>query len=308
MKLVFLGASGFAVPSLKALASSSHELVAVVVPPAAPAGRGRRPRRTPVEDAARAAGLTVLDPTAPNDPAFVAALAELRPDLGVLVAFGCILRPDLLAAPARGFLNLHPSLLPRWRGAAPIPRALMAGDTRTGVTVIRLNERVDAGDILAQEPVPIGPDETAGELSDRLAAAGANLLLTTFDRLARQELPGATQDPALVTPAPKLRPPDRVLDWTRPATELHNRVRALSPEPGAVAGFRDRRLLVLRSHPSPADGSAPPGSILADRPGFVAATGNGTLEILELRPEGGRRQSGRDFRNGARLSPGERLT
>ncbi|MFO7675002.1 MAG: methionyl-tRNA formyltransferase [bacterium] len=308
MRLVFLGAAGFAVPSLEALARSAHEVAAVVVPPPAPSGRGRRLAPTPVEAAARERGLPVLSPADPNDPGFVARLAGLGPELGALVAFGRVLRPSLLAVPARGFVNLHPSLLPRWRGAAPIQRALMAGDTITGLSVIRMNERVDAGDVLAIAEEPVGPDETAGELSDRLAAAGAALLLATVDRLATGDVPGLPQDSALATPAPKVGPADRALDWCRPACELHDRVRALSPEPGATAGFRDRRLLVFRSCPAGPQPTAQPGEILLARPGLVAQTGAGALELLEVQPEGGRRQPGLDFRNGARLSPGERLT
>ncbi|HDR00044.1 MAG TPA: methionyl-tRNA formyltransferase, partial [candidate division WOR-3 bacterium] len=252
----------------------------------------------------------VLDPPDCNDPAFVARLAELKPELGVLVAHGSILRPPLLAVPARGFINLHPSLLPCWRGAAPIQRALMAGADETGVTIIRMNERVDAGDILAREAHPVGPEETFGELAARLAEAGARLLLDTIDRLTREEVAGLPQNPSRACPAPRIRTEDRRLDWSRPARQLHDHVRALSPHPGAVAGFRGRRLLILRSRivpDAPAD-DTPAGTFLLDRPGLAVRTGDGALELIELRPEGGRLQPGRDFRNGARLVPGERLT
>jgi methionyl-tRNA formyltransferase len=309
MRLIFLGASNFAVRALETLTASDHEVMAVVVPPAAPAGRGRQLRATPVEVAARAAGLPVLDPPDPNHPDFVGTLGALAPEVGVLVAFGSILRRALIELPPRGFVNIHPSLLPRWRGAAPIQRALMAGDTATGVSIIRMNEQIDAGAIIARDELAIGPDETAGEVSDRLAEAGAKLLLGVLDRLARGDLPATPQDPGLATPAPKIRLHDRTLDWRRPALELHNRIRALSPEPGATTVFRGRRLLVLRSRVTVAPGRADPaGTILLDQPGLVAQTGAGALELIEVQPEGRHRQSGRDFRNGARLVPGERLT
>ncbi len=279
----------------------------MVTQPNRPRGRGRRLEPGPIWSAAEAAGLRLLAPPDPNNTRFVAELSQLRPDLGVLTAYGRILGPALLKLPARGFINLHPSLLPAYRGAAPIQRALMAGCTTTGVTVIRMTEEVDAGDILNQEPVTVGPDETAGELSLRLANVGARLVTKTIGELLEGTAQARPQTQCCATHAPKVTDSERYLQWKRPASELHNLVRALSPKPCACTFFRSRRVLVLRSGLAQGTTTAQPGTILLDRPGLEVATGFGILSLLEVRPEAGKTQAGASFRNGLRPVPGERF-
>jgi methionyl-tRNA formyltransferase len=307
VRVAFFGTSEFAVPALRALAGSAHEVGLVVAAPAQPSGRGRKLVPSPVENEARALGLAALSPEDPNDPAFVAELKSRSPDAAVLAAYGYILKPPLLAAPALGFLNIHPSLLPEYRGAAPIQRAILAGEQETGVTVIVLSEQVDAGDILEQEPLPVGPDETAGELSRRLADAGARLVLETLTRFGKGTATRTPQDPKLATRAPKITKSERSIDWRDSAQGIHNRIRALSPEPGAVTSFRQRRIVLLRSriHSTPDGGE--PGQLLVRHPGLVVATGSGAVEVIELKPEGKRAQTGQDFRNGHRPVAGERF-
>ena len=306
MRLIFLGTSGFATRFLHMLAGSEHDLVGVVCPAPRPAGRGRKLLPCPVETAARELGIEPLTPPDPNSPGFVEMVKALDPDLGVLVAYGRILRAPLLQTPGRGFINVHPSLLPRYRGAAPIQRALLAGETTTGLTVIAMNERVDAGDILHQAETQIDPDETAGELGSRLAETGTRALADVLAAIAANTATPRPQAGA-ASKAPKLGPDECLLDWARPARELHNRVRALAPEPGAYTTFRDRRLLVYRSMVIPATEAAQPGTLLTASRSLHIATGDGTLELIEVKPEGGRRQPGSAFRNGARPVPGERL-
>ncbi len=307
MRVAFFGTSEFAVPALRALAESGHQVGPVVTAPARPSGRGRKLVPSPVEEEARARGLAVLAPEDPNDDAFLEDLAAHRPDVAALAAYGCILRSPLLHLPPRGFLNIHPSLLPRYRGAAPIQRAVLAGEPETGVTVIVLSDQVDAGDIVNQLAMTIGPDETTGELSHRLAEIGAGLLLEALARLEKGTGDRTPQDPELATRAPKIGKSERNVDWRETAPRIHNRIRALSPEPGAVTSFRERRIVLLRSrlHDTPERGE--PGLLLLQHQGLLVATGGGAIEIAELKPEGSRVQSGADFRNGHRPVPGERL-
>ena len=307
MRVVFFGTSEFAVPALRSLAKSAHEVGPVVAAPAQPSGRGRKLVPSPVEQEARALGLAVLTPEDANDPAFVAGLKSQSPDAAVLAAYGCILKPALLAVPALGFLNIHPSLLPKYRGAAPIQRAILAGERETGVTVIVLSEQVDAGDVVEQEATPVGPDETAGELSQRLADAGARLVLDALTRFGEGKTSRTPQDPDLATRAPKITKLERNIDWRDSAQGVHNRIRALSPEPGAVTSFRQRRIVLLRSRVHATTDGGEPGQLLVRHSGLVVATGSGAVEIVELKPEGKRAQTGSDFRNGHRLVAGERF-
>ena len=307
MRVAFFGTSEFAVPALRALVERGHLVGPVVTAPAKPSGRGRKLVPGPVEQEARTLGLSVLAPEDPNETAFLAELASLQPDVAVLAAYGCILKTTLLRLPPRGFLNIHPSLLPRYRGAAPIQRAMLAGEQETGVTVIVLSEQVDAGDIIKQVAMTIGPDETAGELSQRLAATGARLVLEALSRLEKDTGSRTPQDPGLATRAPKLAKSERKIDWRETAPRIHNRIRALSPEPGAVTSFRERRLVLLRSRVRETPERDEPGEILVRYPGLLVATGAGAIEIAELKPEGSRVQTGQDFRNGHRPVAGERL-
>lgn len=305
MRIVFFGTSDFATPTLRRLAADGHELQAVVTQPARPRGRGRKLSPGPVEQAARALGIAVMTPAEPNAPEFVARFAALKPELGVLAAYGRILSQALLDVPGHGFVNLHPSLLPAYRGAAPIQRALIDGRTETGITVIRMKREVDAGDILKQQSFAIDPDETAGELSCRLAAAGAELVSLAIREPGR--LRPVEQDPSKATGAPKITDEERLVDWRRPAAELHNLIRGLSPEPAAYTFFRSKHVQLLRSaltrYPSPAE----PGTILTVHPGLLVATGSAALELRTVKPESGPAQSGRSFRNGHRPAPGEKF-
>ena len=307
MRVAFFGTSEFAVPALRALVDSSHALGPVVTAPARPSGRGRKLVPSPVEREARLRGLTVLAPEDPNDPGFIAELASLAPDVALLAAYGYILSPGLLTVPQRGFLNVHPSLLPRFRGAAPIQRAILAGESNTGVTVIGLSEEVDAGDIIMQAPADIGSEETAGELSQRLAELGSRLAMEALTQIADGTASRTPQDPNLATKAGKIAKAERNVDWRESAPEVHNRIRALSPEPGAVTSFRQRRLVLLRSRIRPAAEGDQPGLLLVAHAGLVVAAGSGAVEITQLKPEGSRVQTGRDFRNGNRLAAGERF-
>jgi methionyl-tRNA formyltransferase len=307
LRVAFFGTSEFAVPALRTLAESAHMVGPVVAAPAQPSGRGRKLVPSPVEQKARALGLAVLTPKDPNDSTFVDGLKSLSPDVAVLAAYGFILKPRLLTVPALGFLNIHPSLLPRYRGAAPIQRALLAGELKTGVSIIVLSEQVDAGDIVGQETVSVGLDETAGELSARLADAGARLVLDALEQTGTGKINGIPQEPKLATPAPKIAKIERNIDWRDSARGIHNRIRALSPEPGAVANFRQKRVVLLRSRVHSTVDGGEPGQLLIRHAGLVVATGSGALEIVELKPEGKRAQTGSDFRNGHRLAAGERF-
>ncbi len=307
MRLAFFGTSEFAIPALRALAGSEHEVGLVVAAPAQPSGRGRKLVPSPVEKEARALGLAVLTPKDPNDPAFVAELKSRRSDVAVLAAYGYILKPPVLAAPSLGFLNIHPSLLPKYRGAAPIQRAILAGEEETGVTIIALSEQVDAGDIIEQESVQVGQDETAGELSQRLADTGARLVLGALTRLGAGTAIRTQQDPKLATRAPKIAKSERSIDWRDSAQGIHNRIRALSPEPGAVTTFRQSRVVLLRSRVHSISDKGEPGQLLVEHAGLVVAAGSGAVEVIELKPEGKRTQTGQDFRNGHRPVAGERF-
>jgi methionyl-tRNA formyltransferase len=305
VRVSFFGTSEFALPALQALVASGHDVRPTVTAPPKPSGRGHRLLPSPVETCARELGLQVLAPDNPNAPEFVSLLKSERPDISVLVAYGYILRQPLLDVPRLGFLNVHPSLLPAYRGAAPIQRALMDGVKRTGVSVIAMARTVDAGDVVARVGSDVGPDETAGELSARLAVVGARLLLDSIEHATDDSLVRIAQDPALVTKAPKIRKLDRIIDWSRPAEQIHNSIRGLSPDPGAVTRYRGRQLVLLRTRLT--DGTAGPGQLVIDD-GLKVGTGSGLIELLELRPEGGRTQTGKAFANGHRPGPGERFT
>jgi len=307
VRVAYFGTSRFAVPALEKLASSRHDLVAAVCPPPAPQGRGRKLVPCPVESRSRELGVAVLAPSDPNDSGFLQELRNLSPDIGVLAAYGYILHSALLGLPPGGFINIHPSLLPRYRGAAPVLRCLLDGADRTGVCVIRMSRQVDAGPVLASAEVAVDPDENRGELEARLAETGAQLASDVLDRLEAGTAEVRPQDSAHATTAPKLRPEERRLNWKEPARAVHNRVRALAPEPGAWTELRSRRLLVLRSRIVDEPSTAGPGELQLDLPGLAAGTGEGLLELVEVKPESGRVQSGRDLRNGLRLESDEKL-
>ena len=309
MRLVFMGTPGFAVATLRRLASSEHQVVAVVTNPDRPKGRGRRTAPPPVKEAAQELGLPLLQPESVTAPGFAEELAGLHADLFVVVAFS-ILPPELLAVPRLGSVNLHPSLLPRYRGAAPIIWAVINGDTETGITTFLLNPRVDAGDILLQRPVPIDADETAGELESRLSQMGAQVMLDTVSGLADGSAVSRRQPRGRTTRAPKLAKEDARLDWAQSAASLRNRIRGTNPVPGAFTEWRGGVLKVHRAAcvaASPADDL--PGTVLAADPqqGLVVAASDGALRLTQVQPQGKRPMADTDLLRGHGITPGERL-
>jgi methionyl-tRNA formyltransferase len=290
MKIVFMGTPQFAVPALEALADS-HEVAAVYTQPPRPAGRGQAPRPSPVQAAAAARGLPVLTPASLRDGGAIAALRDHGAEVAVVAAYGLILPQAALDAPRRGCLNIHASLLPRWRGAAPIHRAVIAGDPVTGVTIMRMDAGLDTGPMLLAEATPIGPAETTGELHDRLAAIGARLVLQALGRL--DDLHPVPQPAEGATYAAKIGKAEARVDWTRPAREVDRLIRGLSPAPGAWAEAEGERIRLLRSRPAAGDGV--PGTVLH---GLTVACGEGAVEITEAQRPGRRPQPAADLLRG----------
>jgi methionyl-tRNA formyltransferase len=310
VNVLFFGTPAFAVPSLDALAASSHALAGVVTQPDRPSGRGQRLTSPPVKLRAAELGLRVWQPASVRTVDWLAQVRELDLDLGVVVAYGKILPRELLELPRHGMINVHASLLPRYRGAAPVQRAVMAGEVETGVTIIRLVEALDAGPMLATARQAIGPDDTAEDVEASLARLGAGLLVETIDRLAEGRSLETAQDDSQATYAPKLTKGEGAIDWTAPARAIHDRVRGLQPWPLAHTYFRGARLVIHRTSvsPAPAANTNPPGRIVAVGESLVAACGNGRLHVHELQPEGRRVMRARDFASGHRVAAGDSFT
>lgn len=292
MRVLMLGTPAFAVPTLDALLHSRHEVVGLVCQPDRPRGRGQKVVPPPTKLVAASAGVPVFQPARLKDAGLMAELGALDADIGVVAAYGRLLPDAFIALPARGMINVHASLLPRYRGAAPIQRAVMAGDTETGATIMRVVPELDAGPMLAAVTVPIGPDDTSVDVERALATAGAALLVATLDRLDRGEVvPEVAQDHAAATLAPKITRGDGLIDWSRPAAAVHNQVRGLHPWPHAFTFAGHERLLVHRARPV-ADGAAPAdaaGAFTVTSGGRLLVTcGTGVLELLEVQPEGRR--------------------
>jgi methionyl-tRNA formyltransferase len=306
LRVAFLGNDAWSVPSLEALAESPHEVVTVVTAAPKPAGRGSELRPTPVADAARSLGLEPAEvDTIRTGPGF-RRLAGSLPDVLVVVAYGELLPPTILHLPTIAPINLHFSLLPALRGASPVQTALLLGLERTGVTTIVMDPGLDTGPIVLQREEPVLPDDDAGSLGARLAAAGALVLADTVGMLAAGPIAPRPQDGALATYAPKLGPDDRILDWAEPARLLVNLCRALSPDPAATTTFRGERLKVFRAEAVEATGE--PGRIVAvGREGIVVATAEGGFRPVDVAPAGRKRMSGADLVNGLRPEVGERL-
>ena len=308
VRVVFLGTPAFAVPTLERLLASAHEVAAVVTQPDRPRGRGQRVSESPVKQLAAARGLPVLQPERMKDPAFVEALAALAPDLGVVAAYGKMLPDRLLALPRLGMINVHASLLPAYRGAAPIHRAVMAGETETGITIIRLVREMDAGPMLRRAALPIDADDDAETLERALAALGAVTLLQAVDDLESGRAAEEEQDHPRATFAPRLTRADGAIDWSRTAGQVHDQVRGLHPWPRAFSHLGGARYLIHRTAVVEPPGEAPaaPGQVLeaaGDR--LVVAAGSGTaVAILEIQPEGRRALPARAFLAGHPLAPG----
>ncbi len=303
MRIVFMGTPDFAVPSLAALIEAGHQVACVYSQPPRPAGRGHKPRPSPVHAFAEARGLPVRTPRTLRDGAEQEAFAALAADVAVVAAYGLILPPPVLAAPRLGCVNVHASLLPRWRGAAPIQRAIMAGDAHTGVSIMQMEEGLDTGPVLLAEAVPIGPATTAGDLHDTLAALGARLLVAAVDGLAAGTLAPRPQPAEGVTYAHKLERDAGRLDWRRPAQDLERLVRALAPAPGAWFLHRGERIKVLRAEVVPVTGA--PGTVLDER--LTVACGRAGLRPLVVQRPGKAPVGVEAFLRGYAVPPATRL-
>lgn len=302
MRVLFYGTPAFALPTLHALLAR-HRVVAVVTQPDRPAGRGQRVEGSPVKAVALEQGIPVLQPDRLRDPGWPDRLAEHAPEVAVVVAFGQILPETVLRVPPRGSINVHASLLPRYRGAAPIAWAIVRGERETGITTFQMDAGMDTGPILLQRATAIGPEETAGELGARLATLGAEVLLETLDRL--DTLAPEPQDAGAATLAPRLRKEDGLLDWTQPAASLVARVRGLNPWPGAATAGPGGRLVLWRARAIAGRGE--PGALALADGRLVVGTGAGLLEPLEVQPENRRPMSWNAYLRGARLGPGASL-
>jgi methionyl-tRNA formyltransferase len=304
LRLAFMGTAAFAVPTLRALVEAGHEVVAVYTQPPRPAGRRQRPRQSPVHSEAERHELTVRTPETLKDEAVQGDFAALGCDACVVVAYGLILPAAVLAAPRLGCLNLHPSLLPRWRGPAPIHRTIEAGDSETGLAVILMDEGVDTGDIVMVERVPVAVDITAGDLHDNLAIEGARLMVEALDGLATGAITPTAQAADGATHAAKLARGDGVIDWRRPAVDLERLVRAMSPRPGAYFAHGGDSIRVLAAELAPAgvDGGGSPGALIG--PDFTVACGEGALRLIRVQKAGKGAVDGADFLRGARIEIG----
>jgi len=312
MRIVFLGSGAFAIPSLQALAGAGHEIAAVITQPDREKGRGRSVQPPPMKPAAEALGLRVLQPPRIRTPEAQEEVRALAPELQVVVAYGQILPRSVIDLAPRGTINVHSSLLPRYRGAAPIHWAIVNGETETGVTTMMVDEGLDTGPILLSRATPIGAEETTPELEARLAGLGAALLVETIDGLARGTVSPVAQDHATATHAPRLRKEDGRIEWSAPADAIARRVRGLQPWPGTVTSFAGSDLKILRAAVIPvplASGTAgAPGTVIAVDDGIVVACGNDTrLRVLSVQPASRHAMAARAFAMGARLTPGARL-
>jgi methionyl-tRNA formyltransferase len=311
VRVVFAGTPATALPSLEALLESDrHEVVAVLTRPDAPAGRGRALTESPVKQRARAAGVEVLTPLRPSEPDFLARLTEIGPECVAVVAYGALVPEAALEIPPHGWVNLHFSVLPAWRGAAPVQHSLLAGDDVTGATTFQLEAGLDTGPVYGVMTTTIGAHETAGELLNRLAVDGAGLLTATLDGIEDGSLTAQPQATEGVSLAPKLKPGDARITWTHPAAAIDRRIRACTPEPGAWTTFRGRRLGIgsVRIAADMASESLPPGEVRdLGKDGVVVGTATEPLRLGFVRPEGKPDRTAEEWARGARLSPGERL-
>ena len=302
MRVAFFGTPAFAVPTLTEIVGQGHELMAVYSRPPRPAGRGMTERKSPVHDVAERLQLTVLTPARLKPQEEADRFAALAPDVAVVVAYGLILPKAFLDVPAHGCLNLHASLLPRWRGAAPVARAIIAGDAETGVMVMKMDEGLDTGPIAMSERVTIGGDMTAGELSDQLAALGADLMARALSALSRGVLAFTPQAADGVTYAKKIDKGETRIDWSRPARDVHNHIRGLSPDPGAWfeadLGKGPERVRALRS--TLVEGAGAPGTVLGD---LTVACGAGAVQLTQVQRAGKQPVKAAEFLRGLHAPP-----
>jgi methionyl-tRNA formyltransferase len=306
LRLLFAGTPAPAVPSLEALLGSEHEVVAVLTRPDAPSGRGRKLSRSPVAERADAAGLPVLQPRSPRDPAFLAQLAELAVDCAPVVAYGALVPQAALDLPRAGWVNLHFSLLPAWRGAAPVQHAIMAGDEVTGASTFLLEAGLDTGPVFGMVTETIGPRDTAGDLLGRLAVSGAGLLLATIDGIAAGTLVAEPQPAEGISLAPRIETADAQVDWTLPAHVVDRRIRGVTPAPGAWTTWRGDRLRLGPVQPVP-DVELAASELAGTADGVLVGTGRGAVRLDQVQPAGKRMLPAADWARGARLAPGERV-
>lgn len=308
MRIVFMGTPEFAAPSLEALLQSEDQVVGVVTQPDRPKGRGQNLTPPPVKVIAQRAGLPLQQPVKIRTPEFLAALAAWKPDLIAVTAFGRILHAPILQLPPMGCVNVHGSLLPKYRGAAPVQWAVINGETETGITTMLMDEGMDTGAILRQETLAISPDDTAGTLAPKLAQLGGRLLVETIRQLKAGTVTPRKQDDAQATLAPLLKKEDGLIDWTLSAHSLANRVRGLSPWPGAYTFLGSDRWNIWKAVALPDETRDKPGTIVTvTKHSILVATGAGVLEVLELQTANSKRLSVRQFRSGHRISPGVQL-
>jgi methionyl-tRNA formyltransferase len=306
MRLVFLGTPAFAVPTRERMVEAGHQVLAVVTQPDRPRGRGQHAAPPPVKQAAARLGLAVHQPERVRHAEAVEFLRTLGAEAMVVVGYGQIIPQTVIGLAPLGIINVHASLLPKYRGAGPIQWAILNGETRTGVTTMRIDAGLDTGEILLQAETEIGPEENAIDLGKRLAVMGADLLVETLGGLAAGSIVPQKQDPSRATYAPLLKKEDGLIDWGQPAQSIHNRVRGLQPWPGACTTFRGQTLHIWKSSLAPGPRPLAPGRLAALRP-LLVACGSGALEVLELQLEGRKRISAADFANGQRLTGNDSL-
>jgi methionyl-tRNA formyltransferase len=305
VRAVFFGTPEWAVPSLDALLAGHVDVPAVVTNPDRPAGRGMKLQPSPVKAAARDAGLEVLQPPSAKDPELASRLSEIAPDVAVVVAYGRILPVALLQVPPHGFVNVHFSLLPAYRGAAPVQRAVMDGREETGVSIMVLTEGMDEGPVVAAEATRIGAGETAGQVGERLAVIGARILVPALTGYVAGDLEPVPQDDALATYAPKVTPEGARLDWNETASSIANKVRGLNPAPGAWTTLGEERVKLWRGRPATPAGLGPGELLVGDA--LYAGTGSGSVVVEEAQVAGKKRMSGIEMARGLRLEPGARF-
>ena len=315
MRIVFMGTSDFALPALRRLIDSEHEVAAVYTQPDRPAGRGRHPMPPPVKVKAQEWGLPLRQPARVSTPEDTAELAAFKPDVIVVAAYGQLLKERVLEVPPKGVINIHPSLLPRHRGASPVAAAILTDDKETGVSIMLMALAFDEGPILAQRRIPISPHDTTGSLTAQLAAVGADLLMETLPGFLEGTIRPQPQDAAAATYAPLVQKGDALIDWRLPATEIWRRVRAHNPWPGAFTYLDGEPLRILEAWPLPDDSGEPPGSLGATPPSheellrgtFAVQTGEGLLAALTVQKSGRRALAAADFLRGERGLIGRRL-
>jgi len=305
MRLAFLGTPAFAVPTLERLVERGHHVLAAVTQPDRPKGRGQTLAQSPVKEAALRLGVPVYQPERVKRPESVDYLRSLAPEAMVVVGYGQIIPQSIIDIPPLGILNVHASLLPKYRGAGPIQWAIVNGETTTGVTIMRIDAGLDTGPMLLKAETAIGADETAIVLGRRLSVMGADLLVEALDALAAGRAVPQPQDNSQATHAPMLKKEDGLIDWSRPALQIHNQVRGMQPWPGAYSSFRGGALHVWRARPTEGAGH-PPGTLLRIKP-LLVACGVGALELIDVQMEGRKRMPAADFANGQRLVENEIL-